>query len=204
MDRRRFLAVGVALAATAAAAALPAEMAVASQEKIVPLPEPDRAGGKPLMACLDARHTNRAISGEELALPVLSNILWAAWGINRDNGRHVIPTARNRLQITVYAVCRDGVWRYLPDQHAMRLVLEGDRRSDFDGSGLILLYAAPADDIFAGMHVGSMYQNVGLYCASANLANCVKHQRHDVLDSELDLPSGWRTWICHSIGKPRA
>ena len=71
--------------------------------------------------------------------------------------------------------------------------------------GLILLYCGPKDERgFAAMHAGSMYQNVGLMCASLGLANCVKWQKHDALDRELPLPKGWQTFITHSIGKPAA
>ena len=87
------------------------------------------------------------------------------------------------------------------------LIIMHDERVDrtTDGSGLILLYCGPKDERgFAAMHAGSMYQNVGLMCASLGLANCVKWQKHDALDRELPLPKGWQTFITHSIGKPAA
>ncbi|MBO4794176.1 MAG: SagB/ThcOx family dehydrogenase, partial [Deltaproteobacteria bacterium] len=97
------------------------------------------------------------------------------------------------------AVRSDGVWEYLPAEHAMKKVLEGDRRGSFDNSGLVLLYAAPVKDRFSAMHVGSMYQNVALYCASAGLENCVKDQGRGALDRELPLPAGWETLITQSV-----
>ena len=107
----------------------------------------------------------------------------------------------NKQQIVVYAVRGDGTWEYNPKDHSIKCVIEGDMRNKFDNSGLIILYAAPQNDKFAPLHVGSMYQNVGLMCASLNLANCVKHTKHDALDKELNLPQDYRSYIAHSIAE---
>lgn len=163
------------------------------------LPRPDIDGGKPLMACLARRRSSHVLGRGDVDLPSLGALLWAAWGVNRDDGKHVVPTALNKQQAMVFAVRGDGVWEYLPKEHAIKKVLEGDRRRSFDGAGLVLLYAAPVKERFSAMHVGSMYQNAGLFCASAGLDNCVKFQKHDALDAELPLPEGWATFITQSI-----
>lgn len=204
MDRRTFLCGGAAAAAVVLAGTGGFVGAATGDGQIVNPPAPDITGGKALMACLQNRRTNRALGREDLDPARLSNVLWAAWGINRTDGRHVIPTARNRRDVVVYAVRGDGVWEYLPADNAIKRVINGDQRGLFDGAGLILLYAAPADARFAGMHVGSMYQNVGLYCASAGLANCVKHSRHNALDAQLPLPQGWMVYITQSVAEPAA
>ena len=202
MNRRAFMGAGAA--ALIAGIIGPAEIAraTAGDNRTLPLPKPDAAGGKPLMDCLRNRRTNRNLSRDDLDIATLGSLFWAAWGVNRDDGRHVIPTGRNRQEILVYAVRGDGVWEYIPRGHAMKRVINGDRRGDFDGAGCILLYAAPARDMFAPMHVGAMFQNVGLYCAATGLANCVKYQRRDALDAELPLPDGWMVHISHSVAKP--
>ncbi|MBO4317722.1 MAG: nitroreductase family protein, partial [Mailhella sp.] len=193
--------------AACAAAAVMAPGMVFSDEggTVVQLPKPDLEGGKPLMACLALRRADHAPGKGEVDLPDLGALLWAAWGVNREDGKHVVPTAMNKQQVTVFAVRGDGVWEYMPAEHAMKKVLDGDRRASFDKSGLVLLYAAPVKDRFSAMHVGSMYQNVGLYCASAGLENCVKYQKHEALDKELPLPAGWETLITQSVapGKQR-
>ncbi len=197
MERRTFLVAG---AATLAMTFFDGIRPVYARGQIVELPAPLMTGGKPLLDCLKERHTNRKLDGADITLEHLSTLLWAAWGINRSDGRHVVPTARNQQRVQVYAVLADGVWQYLPEKNSIKKVLDGDQRKRFDGSSLILLYAAPKDDMFAGMHVGSMYQNVGLYCASMNVANCVKRTNHDQLDSELPLPKNWAVYIAHSLG----
>ncbi|MBQ9407152.1 MAG: nitroreductase family protein [Desulfovibrio sp.] len=200
MNRRDFLQ-GVTFAAAATMTAAGPVFAAGDGQRHA-LPKPDVTQGRPLMACLAARRSNRALGREDLDWPTLGALLWAAWGINRDNGRHVIPTAMDRRQLAVFAVRGDGVWEYLPKEHAIKRVLDGDRRGRFDASGLVLLYAAPGNDRFAPMHVGSMYQNVGLYCASVGLASCVKYQQHEALDAELPLPAGWMTYITQSVAHP--
>ena len=202
-SRRAFLGAGVLAGAGLlmprdAVAKKPAPVA---EGRVVQLPAPDRNGGKPLMACMNARRSTHAPGKKDLSLDDLSAVLWSAFGINSESGKHVVPTAMNRQQLQVYAVLGNGVWLYDPKSHALRQVLAGDRRSSFDNSGCILLYAAPDSDRFAGMHVGSMYQNVGLCCADRGIKNCVKHQKHDALDAELPLPEGWSVQIGHSLSR---
>ena len=153
------------------------------------------------MDCLSGRRSTHMPGKKELTEQQLANVLWAACGISSESGKRTVPTAMNRQRIAVYAALKDGVWLYRPAEHALELALAGDRRDDFDGSACVLLYAAPREDPFAGVHVGSMYQNVGLYCASSGLANCVKHQRHDALDHELPLPEGWEVVMVHSLSR---
>jgi len=200
MRRRDFLI--CASGACALALAGKASPVMASGDGKTLLLKKPEAGGKSLVTCLGERATDRAASHRDVDLDMLGALLWAAWGVNRENGKHVVPTAMNRQECMVYAVRGDGVWEYLPKEHGVRRVLGGDRRGAFDGSGLILLYCAPKDERFAGMHVGSMYQNVSLMCADLGLANCVKWQKHDALDGELPLPRGWQTFITHSVGRP--
>ncbi len=203
MDRRTFLGMSAAAAAALTLSGpTPVRAAAAAADgKEIALPDPDREGGRPLMACLNARRSKHRPGKRELTTEQLSNVLWAAWGINDAKGKHVTPTAMNRRQIEVYAVLPDGVWLYLPEKHALKRVLMEDRRATFDNSGCILLYAAPVAEQFSPMHVGAIFQNVGLYCASAGLNNCVKYQRYDALDAELPLQNGWKVFITHSIAR---
>ncbi len=202
MDRRTFLGVSAAVAATvtlSGPAAAPAPGTAAGRE--VPLPAPARQGGRPHMACINDRRSKHRPGVRELSLEQVSSVLWAACGISDEKGRLTVPTAMNRRQLEVYAVLPDGVWRYLPEKHAIKRVREGDRRQAFDNSGCVLLYVAPTAEQFSAMHVGSMYQNVSLYCASAGLHSCVKYQKHNALDAELPLQQGWKTFITHSIAR---
>ena len=64
------------------------------------LPEPEREGGKTLLETLSLRQTNRDISPREIPLQVLSNLLWAAWGVNRpEDGKRTAPSAKNKQEM---------------------------------------------------------------------------------------------------------
>ncbi|MDO4841035.1 MAG: SagB/ThcOx family dehydrogenase [Desulfovibrionaceae bacterium] len=219
MDRRLFLgssaAFALALGSLSAVSAQAEEKATSDTNssqsqnnagtsadgKVVSLPPVDRKGGRSLMQCLMARRSDHMPGSGELTEQELGGLLFSALGVTSEDGKFVVPTALNKRKLALYAVLKDGVWQYLPEKHALQRVLMGDHRAKFDGSACILLYTAPSDEKFSAMHVGSMYQNAGLFCASAGLKNCVKYQKCRALDKDLPLPDGWETFISQSVAK---
>ena len=179
---------------------LTVEPALAAASRALPVPETQ--GGMPLMEALSARAATRNFSEQPLSEQHLSNLLWAAWGINRPDGRRTAPTAMNRQQVLVFIALESGVWQYQPKEHALSLVVSKDMRATYKAPATVLL-AAPVNDEFAGMHVGSIYQNIGLYCASAGLNNVVKASGREALANALPLPDDYRVQIVHSVGFPR-
>jgi len=166
------------------------------------LPSPITEGGMPLMAALAQRQSARNFSDKAISEQTLSDLLWATWGVNRADGRHTAPTANNKQQIIVFAALDSGVWFYEPSDNTLVKVLPDDTRALCGGAPLTLIYAAPADGEFSGVHVGSLYQNAGLYCASAGLVNVVKGTGRDALDGKLTLPEGYKVFMVQSIGWP--
>lgn len=71
---------------------------------------PDLIGGKPLMMALNERKSSRAFSECELSLDVLSNLLWAACGVNRSDGKRTAPTAGNFHEIGIYVAMKNGAY----------------------------------------------------------------------------------------------
>lgn len=179
------------------------EKAVAFDGQKISLPAPDKAGGMPLMQALANRHTSRDLKNDPLPSQELSNILWAAFGINREDGKRTAPTARDSRALYLYVAMQGGVYSYDAAKNELDMVLAADTRAKFGGAPVTLLYVAPENDPAAPLHVGSVYQNVGLYCASAGLANSVKLTGIDALKDELPLPKGLRVFIVHSIGYPK-
>ncbi|MDR2055172.1 MAG: nitroreductase family protein [Desulfovibrio sp.] len=171
--------------------------------KAITLPKPVMNGGIPLMEALSKRKSVREVSGKPVSEQDLSNLLWAAWGVNRPDGRRTVPTSRNKQEAELFVVLESGVWRYDAAGNALVQLSPVDARSRFGGAPLTLVYAAKAGDDAGGMHVGSMYQNVGLYCASVGLGNVVKSTGRAELDSVLRLPAGYKTYVVQSIGWPR-
>ena len=109
---------GTALAAAAAG--------VAQSPGAVPLPSPQITGGKPLMDALKARHSTREYSNRALPEQVLSDLLWAAFGVNRPSGDRTAPYWRHIMVIDIYLAMADGVWLYQPTTHSL-LRLRGPR-----------------------------------------------------------------------------
>ena len=105
----------------------------------------------------------------------------------------------NRQDVRVYVALETGVWQY-DTGNALIKVLDGDWRGQMGGGSLTLLYAIPQANEWGGAHVGSLYQNAGLYCASAGLGNFVHVSGLHALDGKLPLPEGWKIFIVQTVG----
>jgi len=156
----------------------------------IQLPQPTRTGGKPLMDCLNQRRSVREYSDKALELQQISDLLWAADGINRpEEGKRTAPNSRNRQEIDIYVVMKEGTYLYDHRAHALLPRLEGDYRAlsgkqDFVGTAFLnLLYVANYGRIEAdpaayrttsGINIGLIVQNVYLYCASEGLGTVVR------------------------------
>ena len=163
-------------------------------QDIIPLLPPQKTGGLPLMEALAKRKTNREFSQAELTKQQLSNLLWAAAGINREDGRRTAPTARNAQQIEIYILNKEGAYLYLPKEHALQLITSGDHRTKgasqerFQECPLMLIFVAnyvkmdgfsdEARDLYGCTDTGNISQNVYLYCASEGLATCALGSIH--------------------------
>lgn len=177
-------------------------------QEAVKLPAPDLTGGMPLMQAMKERKTERASSTEALDNQTLSDMLWAAWGYNRPDKR-TIPTARNRQNMEVYVLKADGAFRYDARANSLIPVTAQDLRplaakQDFVlNAPVTLLFVADEDDKYAGMHAGSAYQNVGLYCASKGLYNVVRGMiDRDALAKALGIEDEDDIIISQTVGKP--
>ena len=197
---RHSLSMLLSLAALALVPASPAVTQAAESATRMELPAPNKSGGMPLMQALNARRSTKTnYSGAALSAQQLSDLLWATWGANREDGRRTAPTAMNRQDVRVYVALENGVWQY-DAGHALIKVLDGDWRGQMGGGSLTLLYAIPQANEWGGAHVGSLYQNAGLYSASAGLGNFVHVSGLHALDGKLPLPEGWKVYIIQTVG----
>ena len=197
---RHSLSMLLSLAALALVPASPSVTHAADKAVRMELPTPAKSGGMPLMQALNERHSSKMnYSGAALSPQQLSDLLWATWGVNRPDGRRTAPTAMNRQDVRLYVALENGVWLY-DTGNALFRVLEGDWRAQMGGGSLTLLYAIPQANEWGGAHVGSLYQNAGLYCASAGLGNFVHVSGLHALDGKLPLPDGWKIFIIQTVG----
>ena len=155
-------------------------------QEVIKLPEPDKEGGMPLMQAINERQSARNFIDKDITEQQLSELLWAAYGINRlETGKHTIPTSRNRQDIEVYITTKDGVFKYIPEEHALLQISDQDKRElaglqDFVKVAAVnLIYVSDFDKLgnssndiktmTASAHCGFIGQNVYLYCASEGL-----------------------------------
>jgi nitroreductase len=207
-----------ALLAMAAAAALP-RAAVAQPARA--LPAPRKYVGRPLMQALQARRSTREYSTRPLPASVLSDLLWAAYGINRPSGDRTAPYWRHIMVIDVYAAMGDGVWLYDPQAHALRRHLADDIRAqtglqDFVAAApLNLVYVvhgermkdmSPEDRrLYGSVDAAFAGQNVYLYCASEGLATVFRGAiDYARLARAMQLPEGQFVAFAQTVGYPRS
>ncbi len=155
------------------------------------LPRPRPRGGLPLMEALAQRASQREFAPRALRRQQLSDLLWAAAGINRPAlGGRTTPSALNAQEVLLYVAMPQGLYRYEPVAHELQQVVAADVRrvtgyQDFvDTAPLDLIYVAdhtrmklvPAAqrEPFAFTAAGAMAQNVYLFCASAGLATVIR------------------------------
>ena len=183
-----------------------------------PLPGPRKSGGMPLLSTLARRHSTRLYTPHALPLQVLSDLLWAACGINRPaTGGRTAPSTHNWHAIDIYVATADGAWRYDPEGHCLQAVLTGDVRAatglqDFVGTAALeLVYVAdlarmevpdPLERRFyCGADAGAIVQNVYLFCAAEGLATVVRGlvDRRG-LARTLGLNARQRVLLAQSVG----
>ena len=129
MDRRAFLKT------VSVAAVLASTKTTFGQDlKPIILPKPEKDGGKSVLAALQMRKTSRNISPRELPLQTLSNLLWAAFGVNRKTGAfgkpgRTAPSASNSQEIDLYLALAKGVYIYEASPHQLSPVIAGDFRA---------------------------------------------------------------------------
>lgn len=193
---------------------------IASELQIVRLPPPQTEGGKPLMQALKERHSTREFSPEALPPQVLSNLLWAAAGVNRPvSGQRTVPSARDWREIDVYVATAEGMYRYDAKANALQPVVARDLRAltgvqDFIATAPVnLVYVADFDrmegaateqkEFYAATDAGFIAQNVYLFCASANLATVVRGSvESDVLAKAMGLTPHQRIMLAQTVGYP--
>lgn len=192
----------------------------AEKPRTIALPKPAQQGGLPLMEALKARHSTREFSPRELPPQVLSDLLWAAFGINRpQSAGRTAPSAHDWEEIDVYVALASGLYRYQPRPHALLQLSNEDVR---DSTGiqpfvveapLNLVYVADLSRMtqasdeekrwYSGPDAGFIAQNVYLFCASAGLATVVRGMvdRH-ALARTLRLKPDQQIILAQTVGYP--
>ncbi len=193
----------------------------AEEWKPVSLVKPQMDSGRLLMHVLKERKSIRAFRGEKLPIRVLSNLLWAANGVNRPStGGRTVPTARNLQEVDVYVATATGLYMYDGKAHVLRPVSKQDIRSltgtqsyvkdaavnlIFVADGHRMEAMVPEDrDLLSATTAGAMVQNVYLYSASEGLGTVVRSSiDRPVLAAAMGLRPDQKILLAQSVGYPR-
>jgi len=182
---------------------------------------PQTEGGKPLMQALKERKSMRSFSTKELPLQVLSDLLWAASGINRpDTGGRTAPTAKNMQEIDIYVAKREGLYLFDPKANALVPVLAEDIRT-FTGeqsfvkdAPINLIYVTDhrkmenltgeQKDFYSATDTGFISENVYLFCASSGLATVVRGWINKLtLTKVMKLRPSQNIILAQTVGYPK-
>ena len=194
---------------------------LAQNLKAMQLGAPQTDGGRPLMQVLKERRSSRAFGPEMLSGQVLSNLLWAAFGVNRpDSGGRTAPSASNSQEMDIYVAMADSLHLYDATAHVLKPILAEDLRALTGRQAFVkdapvnLIYvadlskmtrAAPEDrEFFAASHTGFISQNVYLFCASEGLATVVRASiDRSALAKAMGLRREQKITLAQSVGYPK-
>jgi len=187
------------------------------------LPAPQKTGGKPLMQALNERKTTRDFTEDKLTDQQLSNLLWAACGINRPDKRRTAPSALNYQEIDLYVALPGGLYVYQAESHTLKFIHNRDIRKYTGSQGFVsdaalnIVYVADLaklrikegeafedSDLFMSYsNTAFIGQNVYLFCASENLGCVIRGSiPADRLATEMGLRSNQRITLAQTIGVP--
>jgi len=187
-------------------------------QELIQLPKPQKTGGKPLMEALNERSSSRDFINKDLTKQQLSDLLWAAFGINRaDIKKRTAPSSHNNQDILIYVTTRNGVFLYMAEEHALKRLFDKDIRSVSGHQNFVkdaavnLIYVSDfsklgktTDEIkrvTAATHCGFIGQNVYLYCASEGLISVFRAWiNKDKIATTLQLPDGFEVMYSQSVG----
>lgn len=185
------------------------------------LPQPKTDGGMPLMLALKARQSTREYdTTKPLSPETLSNLLWAANGINRSDGKRTAPSAMNSQEVDLYVVLEQGVYRFEPSHHQLEPIVAGDLRAQTGGEEFVktapvnLVYVADLDKLarapenekafYAAADTGFISQNVYLFCASEGLGTVVRAGfDREALTKSLGLRPTQKIILVQTVGYPK-
>ncbi len=178
-----------------------------AEDAVIKLPDPQTEGGMPLMKALKLRKSTRGNFGPDtkLSMQQISNLLWAADGVNRENGYRTAPSAANWQNIDIYVMTADGLYLYDAKNNVLKVLGNKDVRSASGGQEFVndapvnLIYIADYShaayrgnkdvaETWSYANTGFIAQNVYLFCASEGLACIVRaNADKDLIRKTLNL-----------------
>jgi len=193
---------------------------LAQEATKVKLPAPKINGGKPLMQTLNERKTSREFSPKPISDQTLSNLLWAAFGVNRPDGRRTAPSAKNMQEIDIYVAKSDGVYVYDAYENTLKIVIKEDLRALTGAQPFVkdapinLIYVADLSkmkglsseniNLYSAADTGFISENVYLFCASEGLATVIRGSvGRAALSKALGFGPDKKIILAQTVGYPK-
>lgn len=174
----------------------------------IALPAPVKSGGMPLNEALAKRATKRAFSDRELELQALSNLLWAANGVTRPDGKRTAPTARNLQELELIVLLRSGAYAYDAAAHKLVQVSKENLIPVAGGKAPVEILIIgdknkqPSAE-YRSVDSGFIGQNIYLFCTSAGLSSVFRGSvDRSALEKKLSLGEDKVVTYSHSVGYP--
>lgn len=172
------------------------------------------------------RHSTREFFSKPLSLDTLSEVFWAAYGVNRTEGKRTVPLAMGLYPLEIYGFTAEGVYKYNPESHTLTKVTDKDLRAKSGSQEFVA--GAPLDlviytdykkfvtgnpdidnmvkgqeDRISLLDAGAVTENIYLYCSSEQI-NVVERAMVDekALSEALGLSSSRHFIVAMSIGYP--
>ena len=194
-------------------------VATFAADKVIRLPKPNLNRNSEVMEAFANRHSTREYAAKALALTDLSDLLWAANGINRpEEGKRTAPSAMNKQDVDVYVVLPEATYLYDAKAHQLNLVAEGDHRGAVAG-GQAFVKSAPVSlllvsdlsrlgdaknthtQLMGAVDAGIVSQNISIFCSAAKLATVPRASMDTAkLKSVLKLTDTQLPLMNHPVG----
>ncbi len=194
-------------------------MATFAADKVIRLPKPNLNRNSEVMQAFANRHSTREYAAKALTLTDLSDLLWAAHGLNRpEEGKRTAPSAMNKQDVDVYVVLPEGIYLYEAKAHQLNLVAEGDHRGAVAG-GQAFVKSAPVSlllvsdlsrlgdaknthtQLMGAVDAGIVSQNISIFCSAAKLATVPRASMDTAkLKSVLKLTDTQLPLMNHPVG----
>lgn len=196
---------------------------IAQDQKTVQLNEHTKVRGTSVMEAFQNRQSIRSYETKDLSLQDLSDLLWAADGINRPNiGKKTAPSAMNAQDVDIYVCRSNGAFLFDAVRNTIKPVTSQDIRPLIDGkspsgSPVILLlisdlskfrgYTPNAKNLenltnMSCMDAGIISQNISIFCAGTDLGTVPRAggMDHQGISKALKLKESQKIWMNHPIG----
>lgn len=180
-----------------------AAMLCAQESKNIQLKTPQKNKGAKIMQALSERKSTRAFSQKELDLQTLSNLLWAANGVNRPDGKRTAPSAMNRQEVEVYACLKSGAYFYNPRENVLEYVSDANCLLRDAPVTLYLTARAEASNNWAYIDTGIVSQNISLFASAFGLATVPQGSMpREQIIKDLKLTDKQLLILNHPVGYP--